>query len=131
MVGPNYPDDWETIRRSVISDHLNRCANCHTVGGLELLEVHHVVPVRMAGSHRKSNLIPLCPDCHAAAHGKRMAPRVRWFTNGSLSVDEFDAHKELWKELRDRFGVPRYDPDEKCVYVPVADKDRILDRIPA
>jgi len=56
MVGANYPDDWETIRRSIISDHLNRCANCHTVGGPEILQVHHVVPVGMAGSHRKSNL---------------------------------------------------------------------------
>jgi len=60
-----------------------------------------------------------------------MAPRVRWFTNGSLTGDEFQAHKEFWKELRDRFGAPRFDPDEKCVYVPVADKDRILDQIPA
>jgi 5-methylcytosine-specific restriction endonuclease McrA len=130
MTGCKYPADWDDRRRAVISDHLNRCVNCHQVADHRELEVHHIVPVGQAGTHRESNLVPLCPTCHAAAHRKAMAPRVRWFSNGELSGDEFSAHKELWQGMRDRLGVPRYDPDEDCVYVPVADKERILRQLP-
>lgn len=129
MVGVNYPRNWDEIRRDVIEQHLNRCANCHQVGGDDL-EVHHIVPVGQAGTHRRSNLVPLCPACHRAAHGERMAPRIRWYTNGDLSQPEFQSHKRLWQEMRKRLGVPRFDSDEDCVYVPIADKDRILQKMP-
>jgi hypothetical protein len=60
-----------------------------------------------------------------------MAPAIRWYTNGDLDNREFAVHKALWKDIRDRLGVPRYDPDEDCVYIPVADKNHILDNLPA
>jgi len=130
VVGHNYPDAWERLRSEVINNHLNRCVNCHQVGG-DSLEVHHIVPVGQAGTHRQSNLVPLCSRCHQAAHGEWMAPRIRWYTNDDLSNVEFHSHKRLWKEMRERLGVPRFDSDEDCVYIPIADKDRILRQMPA
>lgn len=56
-----------------------------------------------------------------------MAPRVRWYTNGEMSTREFEQHKLLWQRLRERFGVPRYDPESQCVYIPVADVEFMLD----
>jgi 5-methylcytosine-specific restriction endonuclease McrA len=130
MVRENYPANWDELRRDVLERHLHRCVNCHTIGGPEDLNIHHIVPVGQAGSHRPTNLVPLCPDCHAAAHREQMAPRIRWYTNGELSNEEFCRHKQLWKRMRDRFGVPRYDPAEQCVYVPIADTSRIVEAMP-
>ncbi|WP_418936327.1 HNH endonuclease [Lautropia mirabilis] len=37
-----------------------------------LIEVHHIVPVSEVGPgyiiNPKSDLVPLCPDCHSVAH---------------------------------------------------------------
>ena len=30
-----------------------------------LINFHHIVPVSMGGSNKNSNLIELCPNCHA------------------------------------------------------------------
>ena len=60
-----------------------------------------------------------------------MAPRIRWYTNADLSQPEFQSQKRLWKQMRERMGVPRFDQTENCVYVPIADKDRILEEMAA
>lgn len=31
--------------------------------------------------------------------------------------------------MRDQLGVPRFDSGEKCVYVPVADSDRLAEEV--
>lgn len=123
----NYPYDWPDRRQAVLEKHLHRCVNCHEARG-ENLDVHHIVPVGQGGSHRRSNLVPLCRRCHEAAHGRAMAPCIRWYSNGELSQTEFSAHKHLWKRMRDRLGVPRYNPDEDCVYIPVADADVLVNQ---
>lgn len=56
-----------------------------------------------------------------------MTPCIQWYTNGELTDVEFGSHLSLWKQLRERLGVSRYDPDAECVYVPIADADRIID----
>lgn len=124
---PNYPSEWNELRDRVLEQHMHRCVNCHRI---KRLEIHHIVPVAQAGSHRASNLVPLCPQCHEAAHGNQMGPRIKWFTNGKLSATEFQQHKLLWKRLRSQFGAPRYEPEQSCVYVPLADVDRIIEKIP-
>lgn len=128
MTGANYPSDWDTVRQEVIEQN-PLCGNCQTPEEDTCLQVHHIVPIRYAGSHRKTNLVPLCDQCHGAAHGRQMAPRVRWYSNGELSNDEFRAHVDLWKQLRERFGAPRYDPEDECVYVPLADTDHLIQLI--
>jgi hypothetical protein len=129
MASENYPADWDDRRQQVLDQHMNRCVNCRRADSS--LQIHHVVPVQQGGSHQVSNLVPLCSACHEAAHGKRMAPRVRWYTNGELSSAEFGEHVSLWKRMRDRLGVPRYDPDDQAVYVPLADVDEIVERLHA
>jgi hypothetical protein len=123
----NYPAEWNDLRKQVLEQHMNRCVNCRQVK--QGLEIHHIVPVRQAGSHSLSNLVPLCGRCHEAAHGNRMAPRIKWYTNGELSSTEFQQHKRLWKQLRDQFGVPRFDSENDCVYVPLADVEVIIERM--
>lgn len=127
MVKTNYPRNWDDIREDVLDDYRNQCANCNRSDSP--LEVHHVVPVGQGGSHQRSNLVPLCPQCHEAAHGEVMAPRIRWYTNGRLTKDEFTRHHRLWKQLRRQFGAPRYDPDEECVYIPISDADKIAEHV--
>lgn len=124
---PNYPAGWDDLRAQVLDRHMHRCVNCHRIK--QGLEIHHIVPVTQAGSHRPSNLVPLCDRCHKAAHGNSMAPRIRWYTKGELSTIEFQQHKLLWKRLRDQFGVPRYDSKNNCVYVPIADVERIIEEM--
>lgn len=127
MVGKNYPANWDELRRSVLEQHLHRCVNCRLKKSG--LEIHHIVPVGYGGSHRRSNLVPLCRVCHAAAHERQMAPRIRWYTNGQLSSHEFGEHLSLWKRMREKLGVPRYDPDEEVVYIPLADADKIVEQM--
>ena len=44
------------------------CGNCESV---ELLEVHHIVPVSLGGSELKTNKVTLCGKCHMLAHGSK------------------------------------------------------------
>lgn len=125
MSSTNYPENWDEIREEVCREYNFRCSNCERTK--TSLEVHHVVPVRLGGSHKKSNLTPLCPDCHSAVHNDEMAPTIRWYTNGDLSSNEFSAHKRLWKQLRSKYGAPRYSSDRECVYIPLADAERIIE----
>jgi ribosomal protein S27AE len=120
----NYPSNWEDIKNVLFERYNNACANCGRSS--TPLEAHHIVPVSAGGSHKLDNLAPLCPQCHGAIHSDRMAPTVRWYTNGDLSDEEFGEHKRLWKRLQQKHGVPRYDSDRDCVYIPLADTDLLI-----
>ena len=43
-----------------------RCENC---GGIGRLQVHHLVPRSVGGSHHLRNLVVLCSECHRWRHG--------------------------------------------------------------
>lgn len=72
-----------------------------------------------------TNLATLCRRCHQAAHGEIMAPRVKMFSNGRMSGDEFTEYRRLWSNL----DLARFDEDENCWYIPVADVDRVIDAV--
>lgn len=66
-------------RAAALAIHGHRCLACGTdmaerYGPVAegLIEVHHIVPVSAVGPgyiiNPKSDLIPLCPDCHSVAH---------------------------------------------------------------
>lgn len=68
--GDQLPTDWENRREKAFLKCNNRCINCGAEGGIDgeaVLEVHHVVPVHAGGSHRVSNLVTLCLECHPKA----------------------------------------------------------------
>lgn len=52
--------------RDILKDNLgNTCCNC---GSDENIEYHHIVPLRLGGTNKISNIVPLCRACHEAAH---------------------------------------------------------------
>lgn len=42
-----------------------RCINC---GNEKDVEFHHVIPKSLGGKNSKSNLVPLCYECHSKLH---------------------------------------------------------------
>jgi 5-methylcytosine-specific restriction endonuclease McrA len=53
------------LRRQVLVGAGHRCAipTCRSLS----TEIHHIKPVKKGGKNRYSNLIALCPNCHARA----------------------------------------------------------------
>ena len=51
----------------------NHCAAC---GATDNLQYHHLIPRSMGGSDDERNLITLCGECHAKAHGVRANRRT-------------------------------------------------------
>lgn len=43
-----------------------RCALCDST---KYIQLHHIIPRGAGGTDHPHNLITLCADCHAAAHG--------------------------------------------------------------
>ena len=43
-----------------------RCALCDST---KYIQIHHIIPRGSGGTDHPHNLICLCADCHAAAHG--------------------------------------------------------------
>lgn len=54
---------WASIRREMIRQN-PFCGICGNMD--EKLEVHHIIPYNLTYDNRKTNLIPLCHDCHIA-----------------------------------------------------------------
>lgn len=66
-------------RRAAAEGRL-RCEACGwqpppPLAAIRILHCHHVIPVNCGGSNDDSNLIILCPNCHAIAHAK--TPRTK------------------------------------------------------
>lgn len=115
----SYPRDWNALRKAVrIRDE--RCMNCRrspaATEGLPF-DTHHVVPLGWGGSNRMSNLILLCRDCHEAAHGRSMVPVIKFYSNGSMTFDEFEMYRRYW----DAHELARFNGDERYWYIPRAD----------
>jgi hypothetical protein len=57
----------ESVRIAVLTEAGFRCAvpNCRAILAIDL---HHIVPVSDSGSGDPSNLLALCPTCHALHH---------------------------------------------------------------
>jgi 5-methylcytosine-specific restriction protein A len=74
-------------RRVCVAHHGTNCAACGfsfeaTYGdiGRDFIHVHHLVPVSEVGMDYKvdplTDLVPLCPNCHAMAHIGTGSPRT-------------------------------------------------------
>lgn len=62
--------EWQdqTLRRMVKHVCGEVCYNC---GSTENVQYHHIVPLRMGGTNKLSNIAVLCSRCHKAAHRGR------------------------------------------------------------
>lgn len=103
---------------NTIAHHLRKhkcaCANC---GATEGVEFHHIVPLSSGGTNALTNLVPLCPKCHALAHNheyhkkdgvkygrpKKPAPK-----NYETFLDMYFAELIGRRELIDILGLENY-----------------------
>jgi hypothetical protein len=62
----------EKVKRAVLAEAGHMCANprCRAL----ILELHHMIWVKDGGSNEASNLLALCPNCHAL-HTRGHIPR--------------------------------------------------------
>lgn len=105
------------------------CQSCGLGGEtyLRIFEVHHIIPVYLAGLDEKGNLILLCPNCHKMVH---------FFAFGDLYIDEKNADKfktiirlgniiknkiqvsgkpiELIRKLHEEYTNAEYEEDGDC-----------------
>ena len=58
-----------TTRKAIYRRDGYRCALCDST---KYLQIHHVIPRGRGGSNHVHNLICLCSDCHALAHGTNL-----------------------------------------------------------
>ena len=59
------------------------CCICHSFCGPNM-EIHHIVPLSEGGTDDEDNGIPLCFNCHAAAHMDSNSPKGRKYTQAEL-----------------------------------------------
>ena len=57
------------VRKSIYRRDGYRCALCDST---RFLQIYHVVPRGRGGTNSPHNLITLCSDCHALAHGTNL-----------------------------------------------------------
>lgn len=55
-----------TMRKAIYRRDGFSCALC---GSTRYLQIHHYIPRGKGGKNTAHNLITLCSDCHALAHG--------------------------------------------------------------
>jgi len=63
----NYPLNWNKLRFRIFERDRYRCYICgrYCRGNSHC---HHIIPVKMGGSHHEDNLMTLCSECHEDLH---------------------------------------------------------------
>jgi 5-methylcytosine-specific restriction endonuclease McrA len=70
-----------------------RCALCDST---KTIQIHHYIPRSRGGTNSPQNLITLCSDCHALAHGHNIA--------GWVDVDQDDIQQKIVEYLADTYA---------------------------
>jgi predicted restriction endonuclease len=89
MIGANVSNK---IRKEVYRRDGFRCALCDSTIGIQL---HHVVKRSQGGTESPQNLITLCSDCHALAHGMNLR---RW-----VDIDESAISQAIVEYMADTY----------------------------
>src|SRR4051812_2924536 len=63
--------NWKSQRAAALKRDSEECQECHTSGQLD---VHHILPLYLGGTHALDNLISLCRTHHKEKHR-------RWVTH--------------------------------------------------
>lgn len=58
-----YPDNWNHLRFAIFKEYGYRCQCCGRFAKGRL-QLHHIRPVKLGGTHSRGNLVPLCRECH-------------------------------------------------------------------
>ena len=81
--------DYEDLKREFNSHPFKKMAksvlgtSCYNCGSSEDVEYHHIVPLKLGGTNRFSNIVPLCHKCHKAAHCGQHMTRYSDFSNAN------------------------------------------------
>lgn len=116
----------EDARRACLARHGTSCAACgfsfelkYGELGMDFIQVHHIVPVAQLGSGYQldaiTDLVPLCPNCHAMAHLgvgtprtvaelRRIIAEAGYLRGSSVSPEELEAQREARRILGTRSG---------------------------
>lgn len=92
--------------KDILKDNLGDvCYNCGSQGDIEY---HHIVPLRLGGTNKISNIVPLCYSCHKAAHfgrdiAKHRKPAKKTGRPIKHTLDE-EKEKVLWDWAKGRIG---------------------------
>lgn len=79
-----------SLRLAVLTESGYRCA-VPTCRNILALDMHHIVEVNEGGLNEQSNLVALCPTCHAL------------YTRGTISRDSINAWKTMLVSLSNAF----------------------------
>lgn len=89
---------------------------CSICGKIAMCEMHHKIPLSLGGSNEKSNIIPLCYDCHVELHTSDRGQMVKAGLNQALkdksNFTELISREEClalfieWCVVNDEFRVP-------------------------
>ena len=81
--------------RKAIKDSLpDACCNC---GSKKSIEYHHIVPLKLGGTNRLTNIVPLCHKCHKAAHcGQHMSHYSDKTNTGRKPKTNAEEHSEIF-----------------------------------
>lgn len=85
-----YPSDWDTRRKQVYQRDDYECQNCGRQGGPHgnaELHAHHIVPKASGGTHRETNLVTVCQECHDSIHNDVEAPTADSVTDAADAGD--------------------------------------------
>lgn len=79
------------------------CANC---GSTLDVEYHHVVPLRVGGTNRLTNIVPLCYVCHKIVHDTKNIRMVCRSENyGRPKIQPPEGYEEiLWEYINGEIG---------------------------
>lgn len=88
----DYPSDWNQRRKAVYKRDDYECQNCGRQGGPNgntELHAHHVVPKASGGTHKNTNLVTVCEQCHRSIHNDVEAPTAG-SVGGAMGGNELD-----------------------------------------
>mgnify|MGYP002760721558 FL=1 len=61
-------ESWAQIRKKALERDEYECQYCGVEEPVAMLEVHHIIPVRLDGGDELENLVTLCQRCHNSLH---------------------------------------------------------------
>lgn len=118
MTTPDYEQTRQEARSHAFRKMMKSVlgTSCYNCGSSEYVEYHHIVPLKLGGTNRFSNIVPLCHKCHKAAHEGRhihdfvdfqgtnpgrkpKIPDEEAFKAYDLLVDGQIGNKKLWQML--------------------------------
>ena len=101
----------KSFRNKLKKDLPASCVNC---GKNKTIQYHHIVPLVNSGTNKLSNIVPLCPDCHAKAHdkawkygntGSRGRPKVVKYDDAEKYLHEYYRLGIGTKECKKKIGI--------------------------